>query len=503
MSKEGKLPVCVRLAPSPTGSFHIGTARTAVFNWLFARRHGGRFLLRIEDTDLERSRAEFTTDILDGLQWLGLDWDDEPVIQSHRNQAHRDAITTLLDKGLAYRCYTSEEELTALREQQKAAGLAPRYDNRHRHLSTEQEEAFRAEGRQPVIRFRIDDHEVIRWQDLVRGEMAWTGSDLGGDMVIARRAPAGEIGNPLYNLVVVVDDAAMAISHVIRGEDHIANTAKQLLLYRALDLPIPTFAHTPLILNREGRKLSKRDGVTSISDFRDMGYTAEALANYMTLLGWSPPEGMGERFSLDQAAAVFDFARVNKAGARFDWDKLDWLNAQVLHDLAPDQLLSRVLPLWQARGWETPGDTAADTPPSGLEASTPAEAREWQENLCDLLGPSLTRLSDAVEQATPFFTTPEPDAPALAQLQRPEAREVLRALLDQLDGAPAEPFGAAQAAERLSEAARAAGQKKGVMMKSLRAALLGSLQGPDLVATWVLLHRRGMDLERIRSALSS
>ena len=339
-------PVRVRLAPSPTGSLHIGTARTAVFNWLFARRHGGQFLLRIEDTDRERSKDEYTANILEGLQLLGLAWDGEPVIQSARIAEHRLAIEHLLASGMAYRCYANEAELTAMREQQAALNLPPRYDNRHRELTSEQEQAFIAEGREATVRFRIDDGATIVWNDLVRGEMRWSGADLGGDMVIARRAPADRIGDPLYNLVVVVDDAAMAITHVIRGEDHIANTAKQLLLYGALGLPAPLFAHTPLILNQEGRKLSKRDGVTSVSDFRRMGYTADALANYMTLLGWSPPEGMGERFSLVEAAAVFDFERVNRAGARFDWDKLDWLNAQVLHGLDPETLRQHLLPSW-------------------------------------------------------------------------------------------------------------------------------------------------------------
>ena len=250
--------VCVRLAPSPTGTLHIGTARTAVFNWLYARHLGGSFLLRIEDTDRERSRPEYTANILEGLRWLGLDWDGAPIIQSERIEAHRAAIAQLLASGHAYRCYASEPEIAEMRERQQAANRAPRYDNRHRDLSPEQEQSFIAEGRQAVIRFRIDDNAVITWQDLVRGEMRWAGSDLGGDMVIARRSPADQIGDPLYNLVVVVDDAAMAISHVIRGEDHIANTAKQLLLYEALGHTPPVFAHTPLILNQEGKKLSKR-----------------------------------------------------------------------------------------------------------------------------------------------------------------------------------------------------------------------------------------------------
>ena len=472
--------VRVRLAPSPTGTLHIGTARTAVFNWLFARRQGGQFLLRIEDTDKERSKPEYTTNILDGLQWLGLNWDAEPVIQSERIAEHRAAIQQLLDSGRAYRCYASEAELTEMRERQAAENRAPRYDNRHRHLSAEQEQAYIAEGREATIRFRIDDDAVITWTDLVRGEMRWAGSDLGGDMVIARRAPADQIGDPLYNLVVVVDDAAMAISHVIRGEDHIANTAKQLLLYEALGLPQPQFAHTPLILNREGRKLSKRDGVTSISDFRDMGYAASALANYMTLLGWSPPEGMGERFSLDQAASVFGFERVNRAGARFDWDKLNWLNGQVLHELGPEALRDQLLPLWQAAGYGAGEDPA------------------WERDLCELLGASLTLLADGVSQAKPFYSCPDLDAAARDQLTAPGAREALKALAELL---PEGELAAAEAQELLSAAAKAGGVKKGVIMKSLRAALLGSLQGPDLLSTWLLLHRRRQDLPRLQRCL--
>jgi glutamyl-tRNA synthetase len=482
-------PIRVRLAPSPTGTLHIGTARTAVFNWLFARHHGGEFLLRVEDTDKERSKPEYTTNILEGLQWLGLGWDGEPVIQSTRVGLHRTAIQQLLNSGHAYRCYATEAELTAMREQQAASKRAPRYDNRHRDLSPEQEQAFIAEGREAVIRFRIDDSRTINWSDLVRGEMRWSGADLGGDMVIARRAPADQIGDPLYNLVVVVDDAAMAISHVIRGEDHIANTAKQLLLYEALGAEAPVFAHTPLILNQEGKKLSKRDGVTSISDFRAMGYTAPALANYMTLLGWSPPEGMGERFSLAEAAAVFGFERVNRAGARFDWDKLNWLNGQVLREQGADTLREQLLPLWAARGWAVE---------EGRMHADPA----WQLELIELLAPSLTLLADGVEQAAPFFTTPALNEAAEAQLAAEGARSALTALAQGLESlSPAAPLSADQAQALLGEAATAAGVKKGVIMKSVRAALLGSLQGPDLLTTLRLLQRSGDALPRIQACL--
>ena len=476
--------VRVRLAPSPTGTLHIGTARTAVFNWLFARHQQGRFLLRIEDTDKERSKPEYTQNILDGLQWLGIDWDEEPVIQSERVAQHRAAIATLLEKGLAYRCYASETELDDMREAQKASNQAPRYDNRHRQLTPEQEATFQAEGREAVIRFRIDDDAEIRWDDLVRGPMRWRGADLGGDMVVARRAPADQIGDPLYNLVVVVDDAAMAISHVIRGEDHIANTAKQLLLYEALDLPVPRFAHAPLILNAEGRKLSKRDGVTSINDFRAMGYTPDAIANYMTLLGWSVPEGMDERFTLEQAAEVFGFERVNKAGARFDWDKLNWLNGQVLHALPSEQLLQDLTPLWHEAGWTLPDDSS------------------WCLKLCDLLGPSLTLLKDGVDQAAPFFVRPELEQDGRQQLDADGARSAIAELADRLDSDPWDGEDTERAQQLLGDAAKAAGVKKVVIMKSLRAALLGRLQGPDLITTWALLARIGEDRPRLRRCLA-
>ena len=316
------MSVRVRLAPSPTGNLHIGTARTALFNYLFARHHGGKFILRIEDTDEARSRPEYTQNILDGLTWLGMNWDEGPFYQTKRIDLYRQAVQTLLDNDLAYRCYCTPEELEEMREKQKARKEAPRYDNRHRNLTDEERAAFEAEGRKPVIRFKIEDDNTIVWNDLVRGKVTWKGKDLGGDMVIARAGDGETFGQPLYNLAVVVDDMDMAITHVIRGEDHIANTAKQILLYQALGGTVPGFAHTPLILNQEGRKLSKRDGATSVSDFQAMGFLPEAMANYMTLLGWTPPDSTQEIFTLEEAAEKFSLDRINKAGARFDWDKL-------------------------------------------------------------------------------------------------------------------------------------------------------------------------------------
>jgi glutamyl-tRNA synthetase len=345
--------VRVRIAPSPTGNLHIGTARTAVFNWLFARHNNGKFILRIEDTDEARSRQEYTDNIKSGLTWLGINWDEGPIFQTQRLNVYKQAIQTLLDKGLAYRCYVSPEELEQMREEQKARNQAPRYDNRHRNLTPQQKEAFESQGRKPVIRFKIEDDREIVWNDLIRGKVTWKGSDLGGDMVVARAADKeGEkFGQPLYNLAVVVDDIDMQITHVIRGEDHIANTAKQILLYEAFDAKVPEFAHTPLILNMDGRKLSKRDGVTSIDDFKQMGFLPEAMANYMSLLGWTPPDSTEEIFTLTEAAQQFSLERVNKAGAKFDWAKLDWINSQYLHKMPAEKLVELLIPYWQEAGY--------------------------------------------------------------------------------------------------------------------------------------------------------
>jgi glutamyl-tRNA synthetase len=478
------MTVRVRLAPSPTGNLHIGTARTAVFNWLFARHQGGQFILRIEDTDLERSRPEYTQNILEGLTWLGMTWDEGPFYQSQRTDLYRQAIQSLLDQGLAYRSYETPEELDAMREAQKARSEAPRYDNRHRNLTPEQEAAFIAEGRQPVIRFKIEDDREITWNDLVRGKVAWKGRDLGGDMVIARAAAADEIGPPLYNFVVVVDDIDMKISHVIRGEDHIGNTPKQVLLYEALGAATPEFGHTPLILNQAGAKLSKRDGVTSISDFKQMGYVPEALANYMTLLGWSPPDATKELFTLPEAAELFSFDRVNKAGAKFDWDKLNWINSQYLHAMPIDRLTDLLIPYWQAAGYEF----------------DPTSDRAWLEELTNLLAASLTLLKDAVEMSRLFFTPIEFTDEAKTQLQQEGSAAALQAVAAAL---PTDhSLTAEQAQDIIKQVVKEQNVKKGLVMRSLRAGLTGDLHGPDLLQSWLLLHQKGQDLPRLQQALA-
>ena len=479
------MTVRVRIAPSPTGNLHIGTARTAVFNWLFAHHLDGKFILRIEDTDTSRSRPEYTENILEGLRWLGLNWHEGPFFQSKRLDLYKRGVQTLLDKGLAYRCYTTAEELEALRSAQKARNEAPRYDNRHRNLTPEQEAAFQAEGRSFVIRFKIDDEREIVWNDLVRGKMVWRGSDLGGDMVIARAAE-DDIGQPLYNFAVVMDDTDMQITHVIRGEDHIANTAKQILLYEAFGAKTPEFAHTPLILNMEGRKLSKRDGVTSICDFQEMGFTAEALVNYMTLLGWSPPDSTQEIFTLEGAAKEFSFERVNKAGAKFDWAKLDWINSQYIHNMPVDKLTDLLIPFWQRAGYEFNG---------GRE-------RQWLEQLVVLTQPSLTRLQDIVDMTKLFFTTQvEYSEEAIAQLKKEGVASSLEAITAALeDGAS---ISEASAGDIIKQVVKEQKVKKGLVMRSLRAALTGEVHGPDLTQSWLLLNKINLDKLRLTQAVAA
>ncbi|MGK7935379.1 MAG: glutamate--tRNA ligase [Xenococcaceae cyanobacterium] len=484
------MAVRVRIAPSPTGNLHIGTARTAVFNWLFARHHQGKFILRVEDTDEARSRPEYTENIKSGLTWLGLTWDEGPFFQTQRLDRYRQAIQTLLDKGLAYHCYCTPEELEKMREEQKAKGLAPRYDNRHRHLTAEQKQAYEAEGRKPVIRFKIDDEREIVWQDLVRGQVSWKGSDLGGDMVIARTAenPGDTFGQPLYNLAVVVDDIDMDISHVIRGEDHIANTAKQILLYEAMKSKVPEFAHTPLILNQEGRKLSKRDGVTSIDDFRKMGFLPEALANYMTLLGWTPPDSTEEIFTLAEAAEKFSLERVNKAGAKFDWAKLDWINSQYLHKMPAEKLVELLIPYWQEAGYEV--DLDSD------------RARPWLESLTAMIAPSLTRLADAAKESHLLFgRSVEYSEEAISLLQQEGVEAIIKEVIEAISADGSLDLDTAKAI--IKQVTKSQKVKKGLVMRSVRAGLTGELHGPDLIQSWLLLHQKGLDKIRLQASLGT
>ncbi len=305
-----------RFAPSPTGMLHIGGARTALFSWLYARRHGGEFVLRIEDTDRQRSTDEATQVILDGLAWLGLDWDGEVIYQSERQSQHIAAVERLLAEGKAYRCYCSKEEVDAMREAQRQAGQKPQYDGRCRHRQQQPDAPY-------VVRFRSPDTGETVVNDLVLGRVGFPNQEL-DDLIIMRSD-----GTPTYNLAVVVDDAEMGITHVIRGSDHLNNTPRQIQLYEALGLPIPQFAHIPLIHGPDGAKMSKRHGAVAITEYREQGYLPEAVVNYLARLGWS--HGDEEVFTMAQLVALFDLTQVGASAARFDQRKLDWLNAHHLH----------------------------------------------------------------------------------------------------------------------------------------------------------------------------
>ena len=477
------MSVRVRIAPSPTGNLHIGTARTAVFNWLYARHNKGTFILRVEDTDRERSKDEYTQNILEGLAWLGIDFDEGPFFQTQRSDRYIATVHKLLAEKKAYFCYCTESELETMREMQKANKQAPRYDNRHRNLTDEQRQAFAAEGRRAVVRFIIEEPRTIAWKDLVRGTVSWSSSDLGGDMVIARVDEQGNIGLPLYNFAVVVDDIDMEITQVIRGEDHIANTAKQILIYEALGATPPQFGHTPLILNQQGAKISKRDGATSVWEFRNMGYIPEAFNNYMALLGWSPSDGK-ELFTLQEATEIFSFDRVNKAGPKFDWDKLNWINSQYLHSLPTEDVCDRLTLFLKEAGYE-------------LESVD----RQWLLDLTKLIAPSLTLLTDAATISKFFFTEFEDYTDeAKATLQGDAIAGIITALIEALK--ETSELDADSAGEVIKTVMKSQGVKKGVVMKSLRASLTGDLHGPEILPTFVLLHRKGLALSRLQRALT-
>jgi len=353
------MTVRTRFAPSPTGMLHIGGARTALFAWLYARHHGGQFVLRIEDTDRERSTDEATRVILDGLKWLGLDWDEEPVFQAARQAEHVRAVEQLIEKGHAYRCYCSRDELDQMRESQRAAGKKPMYDGRCRQRLEQPED-------QPyVIRFRSPDEGETIVNDLVLGSVSFPNAEL-DDLILLRSD-----GTPTYNLAVVVDDASMGITHVVRGSDHLNNTPRQIQLYQALGLPIPQFAHIPLIHGPDGAKMSKRHGSVAITEYREQGYLPDAMNNYLARLGWS--HGDEEVFTREQLIELFDLSQVGKAAARFDQQKLDWLNGHYLRQADPANLVKEVARLM-----------AVDVSTGPDLAAVIASLQERSKNLVDL-----------------------------------------------------------------------------------------------------------------------
>ncbi len=311
----------VRFAPSPTGSLHVGGARTALYNWLFARRHGGTFILRIEDTDVERSKKELTQQILDAMTWLGLSWDEGPFFQSERQDLYREAAERLLAEGKAYRAFETPEELDAQKKAAEAEGSSFKYDGRARAIPKEESDRRAAQGEKFVLRLRVPDEPLVV-DDVVQGRSEFPAGAL-DDFVLVRSD-----GHPLYHFTVCVDDVAMGITHVVRGVDHLPNAPKHVALFRALGAPCPVFAHLGMILGADGKKLSKRHGAAGVEEFRDQGFLPEALVNFLALLGWSPGEDR-ERMTLAEMTALFALERIGPSPSRFDHEKLQWMNGQV------------------------------------------------------------------------------------------------------------------------------------------------------------------------------
>ncbi len=487
--------VRVRIAPSPTGPLHIGTARTALFNYLFARRYGGTFVLRLEDTDVERSTAEFEADILAGLRWLGLGWDEGPGLpgepdqgpfgpyrQMERLARYKSSSDRLLAEDKAYYCYCSAAELDAERKRLEAAHLPPRYSGRCAHLTAAERAAFEAEGSRPAIRFRIEPG-IVAFDDLVRGHVEIDASALGGDLVIVRAE-----GTPLYHFCVVVDDAAMHISHVIRGEDHLSNTPKHILLFRALGEAVPLFAHLPLILNPDRTKMSKRKTQTAVDDYIHEGFIREGLVNYLALLGWSTGSE-DEILGLDEIAARFSLEHVQKAGAVFDRERLEWLNGQWIRRLAPAELVGRLRPFVQAEAAAGRMDRVpAD---AEIEALVPLV----QERL-----PVLGAIGDLVDFL--FADRLEVD-PALLVPKRWDAATALgglRAARETVAGVDAGGFGSEALEADLRGLAEAHGWKAGDLFMAIRVAVTGRTATPPLFQTLVALGRERV-LVRLDSAI--
>lgn len=394
--------VKTRFAPSPTGYLHIGGARTALFSWAFARKQGGKFVLRIEDTDLERSTQQSVQAILDGMAWLGLDYDEGPYYQMQRLNRYQELAEHLLAQGLAYRCYASKEELDVLREQQRQAGLKPRYDGRWRD-SKQTPPA----GVQPVVRLKTPLEGIVVFDDLVKGKISVANHEL-DDLVLLRSD-----GTPTYNFGVVLDDLDMGITHVIRGDDHVNNTPRQINILKALGASIPQYAHVPMILGADGERLSKRHGAVSVMHYRDQGYLPEALINYLARLGWS--HGDEEIFSREQLVEWFDLAAINRSPAKFNPEKLTWLNQHYLKVADDARLAELVTPFLQERGY---GQPAAGNLPG----------------IAGLLKDRVSTIEELADASAYFFKTIEPAAALREQYFTAGIRPALEDLTGRLTG---------------------------------------------------------------------
>jgi glutamyl-tRNA synthetase len=483
----------VRMAPSPTGMFHVGSAHTALFNYLFARHHGGAFIIRIEDTDLTRNTAESLQSILDGLRWLGLDWDEGledrdvrvqagesyqdfltrvlangqrgdagPYFQSQRLILYQEHAQKLLDDGKVYRCYCTPDELEQSREEQRARGVkAPKYSGRCRNLASEQETAFVAEGRPPCLRLRAPDEGVTAFDDLVRGRIEFENKEV-DDLIILRSN-----GYPTYHFCVVVDDSLMRITHAIRGEEHISNTPPQIIMYQALGFPAPQFAHLPLLLGRDRKKLSKRHGATEIFAYRDKGVLPEAMFNFLALIGWSPGEGeTQEIFAREEIIARFSLEHVGKASGVFDLEKLEWLNATYIRNMDLGKLLDACLPHLEQAGLLAPPLSEAQ--------------RAYAVRVLELTRERMRFLPDVVDLTTYFFSDDFPrDEKAVAKwLEDAETLEHLKILRERFTALGA--WTVATLENVVRGYADEIGQSAAKLIHPLRVACTGRTIGPGL-----------------------
>jgi glutamyl-tRNA synthetase len=471
----------LRFAPSPTGYLHVGGARTALFNWLFARKYGGQFLLRIEDTDKARSTEESTRAIFDGLQWLGLTWDEPVVYQGANLERHRVDAQRMLDNGTAYRCFCTQAELAERRAAAEANGESFRYDRRCDRLSREEIERRVADGIPFTVRFRVPDG-TTSWNDIVHGDIAFPNKDI-EDFIVLRTD-----GTPIYNLAVVSDDIAMEITVVMRGDDHISNTPKQIMLYRALDAGLPRFAHLPMIHGLDGKKLSKRHGATAVGDYQHLGILPGAMLNFLALLGWSPGNDI-EVMTLDQMVELFDTDGLQKKAAIFDPKKLEWMNGQHLNLMSSAELAAIVAPGLEAAGLVTVAE---------LE-----RRHDWFVSLLDLLKVRARTTDDIVRQAEPYFRdtiTYDPDSVAKQWKDRSATADILTKTGQALEGAASWDLATLEESLRVLAEQLGFGEKAGKVFQPLRVALTGLAASPGIFDVLLMLGR-DRSLARIADAV--
>lgn len=465
----------VRFAPSPTGYLHVGGARTALFNWLYARHNGGIFVLRIEDTDVERSSWEMVAGILDGMKWLGLDWDEGPEVggphgpyfQSERLERYREAAARLVAAGRAYYCYCNPDDLKAKREAAEQAGQSWSYDRACAVLSNEEISDREAAGAPRAIRFRMPDGATA-YDDVVHGRIEFDNSVL-EDFVVLRSDRY-----PTYHLSVVVDDIDMGITDVVRGDDHISNTPKQVLLYEALGAPVPRFAHVPLILGPDKRRLSKRHGATSVMEYERQGFLPEAMFNFLALLGWSPGNDR-ELFTREELVTAFSLDGISSSNAVFNPEKLEWFNSQHIARLTGDEITPRIEPVLREMGlWDD---------------ALRGERREWFHRVIEILKPRAKKLRDLAEQGRYFFTDPaEYDEAAVKKhLAAPGLAVHVAAWRETLAGV--DPFSPAAIEAALRACAESQGIKAATLIHATRVAVTGQGVSPSLFDVVALVGR--------------